>query len=64
MSGEDTASGGMERCSGCGGPIPEDRQPLYKSSDVQPSGDGQLELVDDPDGPFCGVPCRRDYDGE
>lgn len=50
-----------ERCSQCGEKI--DGQPLYPSSDIQ-MGEGGLEYADDPDGPFCDVDCRREFDAE
>lgn len=52
---------GIERCSQCGEEI--DGQPLYPSRDLTADAD-QLTYVDDPDGPFCGVACRREYDAE
>lgn len=52
---------GTERCASCGDTI--DGQPLYPSRDIQKGPNG-LEYVDEPDGPFCGRDCRRDFDGE
>lgn len=50
-----------EPCSNCGGEIEDD--PLFPSRDVQMGEDG-LEYVEDPDGPFCDIGCRREFDGE
>lgn len=50
-----------EVCQQCGDGI--EGQPLYPVSDIEPTEDG-LTYVEDPDGPFCGIDCRRDYDGE
>lgn len=49
-----------EVCQQCDGEI--EGQPLYPTRDITMDDDGLV--FHEPDGPFCSVDCRREFDGE